>query len=436
MGLLGNFDYLPDDPAKREAARAGLLQFGASLLGGTGNFGQMLGQGLQQGAQGYHGTLAQQQQTALRQAQMKQIGFENQKLEREVDAPNRFAKILGGAGASPAAGLPKIGDPPRPPAAQGAVAQPVPSDFQKYKTWGDMFSSAGESAQAKVYYDLADKARPKLQKQEARTVDGKRVLANIYEDGRTELVEGFAPDAEKLHFANTGGATVGLDQFSGKPVNTVRNTQSPDSVASVRVQERGQNMTQQNSREALTQKAPAGYRWTAGGELEPIPGGPVEAKPDGQKQKLADAKDVIALLDIADPLIKKGTASYAGAGLDQTARFFGNSTEGAQAAAQLKALEGSLISKMPKMSGPQSDKDVLLYKQMAGQIGDSTIPVATKQAAAKVIRELNQKYVDDNAGKRPGITPRKDLPKIDKPTGFGDAEKERRYQEWKRSQTK
>ena len=43
------------------------------------------------------------------------------------------------------------------------------------------------------------------------------------------------------------------------------------------------------------------------------------------------------------------------------------------------------------MSGPQSDKDVLLYKQMAGQIGDPTIPAATKKAALSTIREIQNR---------------------------------------------
>jgi hypothetical protein len=61
-------------------------------------------------------------------------------------------------------------------------------------------------------------------------------------------------------------------------------------------------------------------------------------------------------------------------------------------------LQGALVSKMPKMSGPQSDKDVLLYREMAGQVGDSTIPVARRQAAAAEVRRLNEKY----AGMQPG----------------------------------
>lgn len=145
-------------------------------------------------------------------------------------------------------------------------------------------------------------------------------------------------------------------------------------------------------------KVPAGYRYNAAGDLEAIPGGPAAAKSTEQQKAASDANSVLGLLDMAEPLLKQATNSYAGTAVDKVAQAVGVSTEGAQASAQLKALEGSLVAKMPKMSGPQSDKDVLLYRQMAGQIGDSTVPVETRRAAVKVIRELNQKYVADNGG--------------------------------------
>lgn len=115
------------------------------------------------------------------------------------------------------------------------------------------------------------------------------------------------------------------------------------------------------------------------------------------QQKVADAKDVLALLDQADPLLSKATGSRIGNIVDIGMQAVGQSNPGAQAAAQLKALEGMLISKMPKMSGPQSDKDVLLYKQMAGQIGDPNIPEATKRAAITTIRQINERYAGVSA---------------------------------------
>lgn len=110
------------------------------------------------------------------------------------------------------------------------------------------------------------------------------------------------------------------------------------------------------------------------------------------RQRVQDANDVLELLQQATPLIDKATSSYIGQGADVAAQLFGKATPGSQAAAQLRVIEGMLISKMPKMSGPQSDKDVLLYRQMAGQIGDPSVPAAQKKAAMVAIANINRRY--------------------------------------------
>ncbi len=121
------------------------------------------------------------------------------------------------------------------------------------------------------------------------------------------------------------------------------------------------------------------------------------AQSQDNQQKIADARTVLDIVGMASPLIDKATNSYVGNKRDELANAVGVSTEGAKAAAQLKALGGALVSKMPKMSGPQSDKDVLLYKEMAGQIGDPTVNAENKKAAIKTITQLNMKYLADNA---------------------------------------
>lgn len=68
MGLL---NFLPEDPNKKEAMRAGLLNLGAAMLSGKGNFGNMLGQGLAAGSQGYQNSLVSQQQKMLDDAQLR-----------------------------------------------------------------------------------------------------------------------------------------------------------------------------------------------------------------------------------------------------------------------------------------------------------------------------------------------------------------------------
>ena len=145
-------------------------------------------------------------------------------------------------------------------------------------------------------------------------------------------------------------------------------------------------------------KAPAGYRWKQDGSMEAIPGGPADTRVGSVGARANDARDALSIIAEAKALIPKSTGSGFGAALDSTAGFFGSSTEGAQAGAQLKALEGMLVSKMPKMTGPQSDKDVLLYKQMAGQVGDTSLPKQTRMSALDVIQRMQEQYAGQTGG--------------------------------------
>lgn len=114
-------------------------------------------------------------------------------------------------------------------------------------------------------------------------------------------------------------------------------------------------------------------------------------------QKTKDASGVLSILEEADPLIEKATGSQGGALVDKTMGFFGRSTEGANAAAKLKVIEANLLKYMPKMSGPQSDRDVDLYKQMAGTIGDPLIPAEQKRAAFNTVKQINEKYLNQQS---------------------------------------
>lgn len=113
------------------------------------------------------------------------------------------------------------------------------------------------------------------------------------------------------------------------------------------------------------------------------------------------------------------TGSGVGVARDALAGFVGVSTDGALQAQKLKALSGALTSKMPRMEGPQSDKDVAMYKEMAAEIGNAAVPVERRKAALETVEKLWSKY-EPGAKKPPG--------------GAFDASKEQRYQAWKKSQ--
>jgi hypothetical protein len=114
-----------------------------------------------------------------------------------------------------------------------------------------------------------------------------------------------------------------------------------------------------------------------------------------QNKGTAPADDIAAantLLEQAEPLIPNATGSGLGNVVDMGLALIGQSTTTGDNAAKLKSIQGALISKMPKMSGPQSDKDVTLYREMAGRIGDPNVPKSQKQAALETIREINARY--------------------------------------------
>lgn len=128
------------------------------------------------------------------------------------------------------------------------------------------------------------------------------------------------------------------------------------------------------------------------GEVREVPGfGPKDGGA-GKATPATDARDALALIEDAKKILPNSTGSGLGSAIDATGRFFGKSTAGGDAAAQLKVISGALVSKMPKMSGPQSDADVKLYKEMAAQIGDDTVPVASRLKALETLTTIQNRY--------------------------------------------
>lgn len=110
------------------------------------------------------------------------------------------------------------------------------------------------------------------------------------------------------------------------------------------------------------------------------------------------------------------TGSGVGSMWDALAGLVGATPAGATEAQRMKVLGGALTSKMPRMEGPQSDKDTQLYKEMAGLVGDDTVPIPRRLDALDQVSKLWLKY--EKA--KPAAT-------------AYDAEKESRYQEWKKA---
>ena len=122
-----------------------------------------------------------------------------------------------------------------------------------------------------------------------------------------------------------------------------------------------------------------------------------------QQEEGIRTQRVDAVLPEIKSLLSNARGGYASAGVDFVGGALGYSTDNAKTTAQLKALSGQLVALMPKMSGPQSDKDVQMYREMAGNLADPTTPVATRLASLQTIQTLNDKYKELNGSQGQGV---------------------------------
>lgn len=151
---------------------------------------------------------------------------------------------------------------------------------------------------------------------------------------------------------------------------------------------------------------------TADEFIDPRTGQQATALGDGSgnknspQQETKRAQNVLSLTQQAEQILSSGKATGSGIGslLDTGASWFGVSTEGAQGTAQLSTIAGQLVSNMPRMEGPQSDKDVQMYKQMAGDLSNASLPVATRMAALRQLQALNEKYLNNGTGGYPAAS--------------------------------
>lgn len=111
-----------------------------------------------------------------------------------------------------------------------------------------------------------------------------------------------------------------------------------------------------------------------------------------QATKARDAGTALELIAEARRLLPDATGGRLAATGDSVAGFFGSATEGAKANAALKTIAGQMTAKMPRMEGPQSDRDVQMYKEMAGDVANENLPVEIRKAALTQIERLQSKY--------------------------------------------
>ena len=353
-----------------------------------------------------------------RAAQKYGLGTDNDSLNKIVSLVNQ-----GGYSAESAAAAlsgKNVASPSQ--SAQQQEQAQMPQGFSK----GDLVKAQiGELVKQAQFYGSRPDAQSQMLAQQAQAQVLKLAnelpkFANDYRVGRDKkgnLVnvrlgddgsEQYSPTqvAEQLHFADNGQQLLGVDKYTGRASVVSGKYQTPDSIASNNTSMRGQNMTDTRARELnditrqgqqtqvindpnqgilLVDKGTGLTRKTYDQTGAPIPS-------ESQSKKASSANNIMPLLDEASQLIGGATGSLIGAGYDATMQAFGGAPKGAQNTAKLKVIEGALMMNQPRMEGPQSDKDVALYRQMAGQLGDPTVPAPIKAAALNQIKALNEKY--------------------------------------------
>ena len=207
--------------------------------------------------------------------------------------------------------------------------------------------------------------------------------------------------------------TLALPGLGGAPtvVNSAKITLSPNTAATVGATIRGQNLTDARQRDLneitregqqtqvindpergilLVNKGTGLTRSALGLDGKAVPSENA-AKSGKQWGQLGES------INMARDLLPGATASGAGAMVDKAANFVGKSTDGADAAAKLRTLAGWMMSNVPRMEGPQSDKDVANYRMMAGQVGDETMPTSQRLAALDALEEIRSRYAGKGA---------------------------------------
>lgn len=257
--------------------------------------------------------------------------------------------------------------------------------------------------QAELLQKLAgagDWGRPEVARTEETMADGRPVRQQFDKFGRP--VGSALPQWKAPVQADTGGALNFIDPVSLQRLQSLSKTNTPGELLSAQTSMRGQNMADARAREKnqIDRDAVGKVDWKQDvngswiGLPKEVSGqgpvNPVAVNAPGKREQ--QARNALDIIKEAEALIDKGTGSYVGAGIDQVARAFGGAPAGAVAGGQLKALEGALMMAQPRMEGPQSNMDVQLYRQMAAQIGDPTVPPKIKKAALGTIRGLHEKY--------------------------------------------
>jgi hypothetical protein len=136
-------------------------------------------------------------------------------------------------------------------------------------------------------------------------------------------------------------------------------------------------------------------------------GNPALAKPDVKTTQGQTVLDVAKRAELVLPKASSGIISNL---FTMATDAAGIPTNKSLADAQLRVLGGQLTLAQPRMEGPQSNADSILYQQMAAEVANPNRPYQSRMAALEIVIGLNEKYAATPTAPPPGsvrrITPK------------------------------
>jgi hypothetical protein len=126
--------------------------------------------------------------------------------------------------------------------------------------------------------------------------------------------------------------------------------------------------------------------------------------------KAQQGNTVLDLASRAKTILPQATSGMISSLATMATDAFGVPTNKSAADAQLRVIGGQLTMAQPRMEGPQSDADRLLYQQMSADVANPNKPYQTRLNALQTVIDLNQKYATTPEAPPPGsvrrITPK------------------------------
>jgi hypothetical protein len=401
----GNSEYQLDDDQKRRLFRQGLLQFGvAALQPNGGNTGAAIARGLLAGTQGLNEGARQQIEDAYRADKMRleQLG--------EIPAGYREFDLTAQAG--------------------GLTLE------QRKQAARVKLGLDGRASSAGFGFELVEgpDGRKRYSRRNPRTG-----LVEIYDEttGQFAPLGTASPAMGSPTFEDGSMAPKPMMMGAGGVPIAIDPSMSPQDIAAIQAMEGlapaprgfqtgpspalGVSRRPEDEAAAIEaakanvglQYAPAmaaidvqtaGQKARIGAETDlfyqpQIEGARATAKTQAETQAAAakrarDSTEALNFLDEAEKLLQRSTGGRVGALGDASARLFNYTTEGAKAASQLDILAAKLVANVPRFEGPQSNIDVQMYMQAAGDLANRDKSTGERLAALQQMRRIANSYAN------------------------------------------